>query len=77
MGVKTWQWLTEERRMTSKSNEGRKTFSEVKQQQQQQQPASEKLHGGSPKQVPSLGVLLSLQKYPKNIKRSLNKGKSN
>ena len=76
MGVKTWQWLTEERRMTSKSNEGRKTFSEVK-QQQQQQPASEKLPGGSPKQVPSLGVLLSLQKYPKNIKRSLNKGKSN
>ena len=62
--------------MTSKSNEGRKTFSEVK-QQQQQQPASEKIPGGSPKQVPSLGVLLSLQKYPKNIKRSLNKGKSN
>ena len=52
--------------MTSKNNEW-KTSSEVK---QQQQPTSQKPPGGSPKQVPSLGVLLSLEKSPKN------KGKS-
>ena len=62
--------------MTLKSNEGRKTSSEVKQQQQQQQPTSQK-SGGSPKQIPSLGVFLSLQKSPKNIKRNLHKGKNN
>ena len=61
--------------MTLKSNEGRKTSSEVK-QQQQQQPTSQK-SGGSPKQIPSLGVFLSLQKSPKNIKRNLHKGKNN
>ena len=57
--------------MTSKSNDG-KTSSEVK---AQQQLTSQKTPAGSPKQVPSLGVLLSLQKSPKNIKRNLNKGK--
>ena len=31
-------------------------------QQKQQQPTSQKPPGGSPKQVPSLGVLLSLPK---------------
>ena len=34
-------------------------------QQQQQQPTSQKPPGGSPKQVPLLGVLLSLQESPK------------
>ena len=50
--------------MTSKSNEDRKTSSEVK---QQQQLTSRKPPGGSPKQVPLQGVLLSLQKSLKNI----------
>ena len=43
----------------------------------QQQLTSKKPPGGSPKQVPSLGVLLSLQKSLKNIKRNLHKGKNN
>ena len=51
-----------------------KTSSEVK---QQQQPTSQKSSGGSPKQVSPLGILLSLQKFPRNIKRNLRKGKNN
>ena len=43
---------------------------------QQQQPTSQKPPGVSSKQVPSLGVLLSLQKSLKNIKKKLHKGKS-
>ena len=74
MGVKTRRWMMEDGGMTSKSNEKRKASSEVK---QQQQPTSQKPPGGSPKQVPLLGVLLSLQKSPKNIKRNLHKGKNN
>ena len=46
-------------RMTSKSNEGRKTSNVVK---RKQEPTSQKPPGGSPKQVPSLGVSLSLKK---------------
>ena len=49
-----------------------KASSEVK---QQQEATSQKPPGGSPKQVPSLGVLLSLQKSSKNMKRNLHKGK--
>ena len=63
----------EEWEMTSERNEGRKTSSEVK----QQQPTSQKPPGGSPKLVPLLGVLLSLQKSPKNIKINLFKVKNN
>ena len=51
-----------------------KTSSKVK---QQQQPTSQKSPGGSPKQVSPLGILLSLQKFPRNIKRSLHKEKNN
>ena len=63
----------EEWEMTSERNEGRKTSNEVK----QQQPTSQKSPGGSPKLVPLLGVLLSLQKSPKNIKINLFKVKNN
>ena len=51
--------------MMSKCN-GWKTSREVK--QQQQQPISQKPPEGSPKQVPSLGVLLSLQKLEQGKK---------